>query len=545
MILLIDNYDSFTYNLYQSIGELYEPVKVVRNDEITLEEIKALAPAAIVISPGPGHPSSAGISIDIIKHFAGEIPILGVCLGHQAIGAAFGGKVVHAKEPVHGKTDLISIDGTTPLFYGIPARLAVARYHSLIIDADVLPEELAVIAKSDDGEIMAVEHRRYPICGLQFHPESIMTKHGKKILRNFIVRVAKLTPKGQEEEQAEIPAAERNVLKPFIKKVIDSEDLGQNEAQSAMECIMDGAATDAQIGSFLTALRMKGETIDEITGFARAMRKKAAAVPSENAVDIVGTGGDLANTFNISTTAAFIAAGAGATVAKHGNRSVSSRSGSADVLEALGVKIDIAPAQAAKCLEKLSLVFLFAPCFHKSMRFAASPRKEIGVRSVFNILGPLSNPAGAAYIVLGVYERELLEVMAKVLMNIGITNALVVHGTDGLDEITATAATELCEVRGGKLIKYEITPEQFGIKRAEKQELVGGTPKENAEITRSILGGKKGPQRDAAILNAAAAIYTAQKAATIEEAVFLACESIDSGAALRKLEDLIRETNKY
>ncbi|MDD2483895.1 MAG: bifunctional anthranilate synthase component II/anthranilate phosphoribosyltransferase [Eubacteriales bacterium] len=544
MILLIDNYDSFTYNLYQAIGEMYEPILVVRNDEISISEIESLAPAAIVISPGPGYPSSAGISIDVINEFAGKIPILGICLGHQAIGQAFGGKIVPAKVAIHGKTSTIAIDAASPLFAGMPEAITVARYHSLVVDDKMLPEELEVISKTEDGEIMAIAHKTYPVYGLQFHPESFMTKYGKRILRNFVTGIAELPVKSEGDSEVPIPASERNVLRPMIQKVIDARDLDQKEAETAMECIMDGAATDAQIGSFLTALRMKGETVDEITGFASAMRKKAGVVYAEKAVDIVGTGGDMANTFNISTTAAFVVAGAGVTVAKHGNRNVSSQSGSADVLEALGVKIDLSPSRAQSCLKELSLAFLFAPCFHKSMKFAAAPRKEIGVRSVFNILGPLSNPAFAEYIVLGVYDEKLMEVMAMVLKNLGISCALVVHGEDGLDEITTTGITKICEVRDGKLIKYEITPEEFGIKRVEKKELEGGAAEKNAEIARSVLAGEKGPKRDIVLLNAAAAIYSAQKASSIAEALKLAEKSIDSGAAMCKLQELIACTNQ-
>lgn len=544
MILLIDNYDSFTYNLYQYIGEIYEDIKVVRNDEITIDEIKALAPAAIVISPGPGYPESAGISIDVIKCFYHKIPILGVCLGHQAIGEAFGGRIVRAKELVHGKATVISLNNTAALFKGLPDRLSVARYHSLMINSGSLPDELKVIAQTDADEIMAVAHRQFPVYGVQFHPESIMTKFGKRILYNFVVHIAHLSPKAQEETQS-LSAADCNVLKPFIKKVIDSVDLKENEAENAMECMMDGGATDAQIGSFLTGLRMKGETVDEITGFARAMRKKAAAVRSSGAIDIVGTGGDLSNTFNISTTAAFVAAGAGLTVAKHGNRSVSSRSGSADVLEALGIKIDMTPEQAAKCLDCISLAFMFAPSFHKSMKYAASARREIGVRSVFNILGPLANPASAETMLLGVYDEQLMEVMATVLMKLNIKNAIVAHGSDGLDEITTAGSTKLCEVCDGKLIKYEITPEEFGLTRAEKSELVGGTAKENARITLDVLSGKAGAQRDIVVLNTAAAIYAARKASSITEGIVLAMESIDSGAAMGKLNELIAMTNAF
>jgi anthranilate synthase/phosphoribosyltransferase len=545
MILLIDNYDSFTYNLYQYIGELNEDIKVARNDEISIHEIEALNPSAIVISPGPGYPKSAGISIDVIKCFAGKIPILGVCLGHQAIGEAFGGKVVHAQELMHGKSSDILIDNSNPIFKGLPEKLTVARYHSLIVEPESLPACLTCIGKSEKGEIMAICHKEYAVFGLQFHPESILTRFGKRIIRNFICSIAGLTAKNPETA-VNIPMSERNNLKKYITKVIDSEDLNQEEAAAAMECIMNGEATDAQIGSFLTALRMKGETINEITGFARVMRNKSAAVSHLNPViDIVGTGGDMANTFNISTTAAFVTAGAGVSVAKHGNRSVSSRSGSADVLEALGVQISINSAQASECLDKIGITFMFAQSFHKSMRFSASPRREIGVRSVFNILGPLSNPASAEYMLLGVYDEQLLEIMATVLMNLGVKSAVVVHGEDGLDEITLTGNTKICEIRDGKLIKYEISPDQFGMETVQKSELVGGTAKENAEITLSILNGEKSAQRDIVVLNAAAALYAAGFAQSIEDGVNMAAVSIDSGAALKKLEQLKAITNAF
>jgi len=546
MILLIDNYDSFTYNLYQYIGELYEDILVVRNDEITIAEIEKLKPSAIVISPGPGYPQSAGISLEVIRHFTGKTPILGVCLGHQAIGEAFGSKIVHAKELVHGKSSEILLDTSSLLFKGLPNKLTVARYHSLIVDIDSLAGCLTVTAKTTDGQIMAIEHKEYPVFGVQFHPESILTKLGKKIIRNFICNIAGLPAKTEALEDAQIPASERFTLKKYIKKVIDGEDLSQQEAEAAMECIMDGGATEAQIGSFLTALRMKNETIDEITGFARAMRKKAAVVKHDSPVmDIVGTGGDMANTFNISTTTAIVAAAAGLKVAKHGNRSVSSRSGSADVLEALGVKIDITPAQAAQCIQEIGLSFMFAPAFHKSMKFAASPRREIGVRSVFNILGPLSNPASAEYMLLGVFDEQLLEVMAKVLMNLGIKSAMVVYGSDGLDEITTTTSTKICEISGGKLIKYELSPVEFEIPFSKKSELVGGSAQENAQITLDILNGETGAKRNIVLLNAAASLYIGGIAASISEGMELAKKAIDNGAALHKLEELKKITNSF
>ena len=508
MILIIDNYDSFTYNLYQYIGKFYQDILVKRNDEITLEEIEMLAPQAIVISPGPGYPASAGISVAAIQKFSGSIPILGVCLGHQSIGEAFGGKTVHAKTLMHGKASEITIQNKNPLFSGLPERVTVGRYHSLISDRDTLPACLEILAEDEDGEIMAFAHKEHPTYGVQFHPESILTECGLKILENFCDRIAHLPITGRTESA--VPPAQRNLLKPYIFK----------------------------IGSFVTALRMKGETIPEITGFARVMRQKAQPMPGcSDSIDIVGTGGDMVGTFNISTTSAFVAAGAGARVAKHGNRSVSSRSGAADVLEALGMKIAMTPDQAAQSLNTCGLSFLFAQSFHGSMRFAAAPRKEIGVRSVFNILGPLANPAQADYILLGVYDEDLMEPMARVLMNLGIKGAMLVHGNDGLDEITISNTTRVCEIRDGKLIKYDLDPRDYGMELAELSSVVGGTAQENAQITMDILQGKPGPCRDIVLLNAGCALYTIQKAASIEEGIALAKDSIDSGKALKKLNE--------
>ncbi len=543
MILLIDNYDSFTYNLYQAIGQLYENIKVVRNDEITLDEIEKLNPKAIVISPGPGYPSSAGISVEAIRRFSGVIPILGVCLGHQAIAEAFGGKIVHAKEQMHGKSSVIALNTSNPLFNGLPDKITVARYHSLIVDAISIPTCLAVIGTDEKAQIMALRHKYHKTYGVQFHPESILTPTGSNIIANFLNDIVGISV--ENVSAPVVPAENRNALKKFIFKVIEGKNLTEGEAYTAMDSIMSDRATDSQIASFITALRMKGETIDEITGFAKVMRNKANTVAiGKSAVDIVGTGGDMANTFNISTTSAFVVAGAGLEVAKHGNRSVSSKSGAADVLEALGVKIAMSPEKAAKCLEKCSLAFLFAPCFHGSMKYAAAPRRETGIRTVFNILGPLANPAFADYILLGVYDESLMEIMGKVLINLGIKSAMIVHGSDGLDEITISDTTKICEIKDGKIIKYELSPKDYGMKIANKSEVVGGTAEQNAQITLDILNCKKGPCRDIVLLNAGCAIYTAGKADSIADGIKMAAESIDSGSALKKLNELIEFTNK-
>ena len=543
MILLIDNYDSFTYNLYQQIGSIYPDIKVVRNDMITLDEIEKLAPEALVISPGPGYPNEAGISVDAIKRFAGKIPILGVCLGHQSIAEAFGGKIVRALEPKHGKASMITVNNSTPLFKGMPEKIKAARYHSLIVEKASLPDCLEVIAEDEDGQIMALRHKELAVYGVQFHPESVLTDLGKSMISNFLSEIAGIS--GFEKVAVPLPDSERKALMKYIRIVSEGKDLTPAEAEDAMDIIMSGGATDAQIAGFLAFLRAKGETTDEITGFARIMRKKASIVPtSKSAVDIVGTGGDLAGSFNISTTSSFVIAGTGLNVAKHGNRSVSSKSGAADVLESLGVKIALSPAQASACIQNVGISFLFAQSFHSSMRFVGKARREMGVRTVFNILGPLANPALSDYILLGVYDPALLETMATVLMNLGVKSAMIVYG-DGLDEVSVSGETKICELRGKKIIKYSITPEEFGLKRYPKEDIVGGTPAENAQITLNILSGKEhGAKRDIVLLNSACAIYCTGAASSIEEGLEMARDSIDSGKALAKLEKLKEFSNR-
>jgi anthranilate phosphoribosyltransferase len=305
---------------------------------------------------------------------------------------------------------------------------------------------------------------------------------------------------------------------------------------------MEGGATPAQIAAFLIALRSKGETIEEITGCARVMRDKATRIraPYPNVIDTCGTGGDGSQTFNISTTAAFVVAGTGVPVAKHGNRAMSSRCGSADLLQALGVAIELSPEGAETCLAEVGITFLFAPLFHSAMKHAIGPRREIGVRTIFNILGPLTNPAGAKRQLLGVSQRRFAEPMARVLGNLGSTRAIVVHGADGLDEITITGETHITSLEAGRIASYTIAPEQFGIRRAPLGAIAGGDAPQNADITTAVLEGKPGPHRDVVLLNAAAALVVAGTAADLEAGLQLAAQAIDSGAALEKLRRLQR-----
>lgn len=336
------------------------------------------------------------------------------------------------------------------------------------------------------------------------------------------------------------------MIKETIIKLSKKQDLAYAEAEAVMDEIMSGQATPVQMSAYLTALALKGETIDEITASAAGMRAHCIKLLHNlDVLEIVGTGGDGSNSFNISTTSSLVIAAGGVPVAKHGNRAASSKSGAADVLEALGVKITLTPERSAEILKKINICFLFAQNYHIAMKYVAPIRKELGIRTVFNILGPLSNPAGANMELMGVYDQSLVEPLAQVMANLGVDRGMVVYGQDSLDEISMCAHTSVCEIRDSKFTSYEITPEQFGYERCEKGALTGGTPAENAEITKAILKGEeKGPKRQAVCLNAGAALYIAGKAASIEEGVKLAESLIDSGAALKKLEEFVEETNK-
>ena len=336
------------------------------------------------------------------------------------------------------------------------------------------------------------------------------------------------------------------MIKEAITQLLTKQDLAYAEAEAVMDEIMSGQATPVQMSAYLTALALKGETIDEITASAAGMRAHCIKLLHNlDVLEIVGTGGDGSNSFNISTTSSLVIAAGGVPVAKHGNRAASSKSGAADVLEALGVKITLTPERSAEILKKINICFLFAQNYHIAMKYVAPIRKELGIRTVFNILGPLSNPAGANMELMGVYDQSLVEPLAQVMANLGVNRGMVVYGQDSLDEISMCAPTSVCEIRDGKFTSYEITPEQFGYERCEKGALTGGTPAENAEITKAILKGEeKGPKRQAVCLNAGAALYIAGKATSIEEGVKLAESLIDSGAALKKLEEFVEETNK-
>ena len=460
----------------------------------------------------------------MIERFAERLPVLGVCLGHQVIVEMYGGRVDRATLLMHGKPDQVSHD-SSPLYAGLPSPFEAGRYHSLA--AIEVPDVLVVTARTPDGEVMGVRHRERAVHGVQFHPESVLTPQGRTLIENFL----------QMGAAAMIDVA--------IATLVERRDLLPEEAHAAMMQVMDGEATPAQIAGFLVGLRMKGETVGEITGCARAMRAHVtpARPQHQTLVDTAGTGGDGAHTFNISTSAALVAAAGGAYVAKHGNRAVSSRSGSADVLEALGVRIDLAPADVADCIDEVGFGFMFAQAHHPAMRHAGPVRRELGVRTVFNVLGPLTNPAGAQRQVVGVYAPELVEPIAQVLAALGTEHALVAHGAGGLDELTPTGENLVAEVRDGQVSVTTVDPREFGAGPGSPEDLGGGDASANAAIIRTVFDGETGPRRDAVILNAGAALYVAGLSETLEQGVYAARDAIDDGRATATLERLVAFTS--
>jgi len=336
------------------------------------------------------------------------------------------------------------------------------------------------------------------------------------------------------------------MIREAIDQLVNGRDLAMEQAVQVMEEIMTGEATPAQLGAFLTALRIKGETVEEVAGMAQVMRAKANQVHHPGPlVDVVGTGGDSAGTFNFSTAAAFVVAGAGAKVAKHGNRAISSKAGAADTLEALGVKLELTPEQVSACIDQAGMGFMFAPAFHPAMRFAGPARREIGIRTVFNILGPLTNPASATHELCGVAVEPLASKMAGVLQRLGAVHVLVVRGTDGLDEISICAPTQVWELKDGAVREYSVMPEEFGLTRHPLQSVQGGTADENAGTLRALFSGAQGPIRDMTVLNAGAALVAADLAASIKEGMVTAAHVIDSGEALRRVELLAKVSSSF
>ena len=524
MYLIIDNFDSFTYNIFQYMSELTDsPVKVVRNDSVTIDEIRAMRPEGIIISPGPGRPEDAGISKDAVSVFAGEIPIMGVCLGHQVIGEAFGGKIVPSAKIVHGMVEPISHDGKG-LFRNISPMVKYTRYHSLAVDRKALPEILEISAFSEDGEIMGVRHREFVVEGVQFHPESISSEEGKRLFLNFI-----------NYRREAFPVIEK------LEKIMGRKDLTRKEAALFMEELTDGSLSDIHTAAFLTALNTKGICAEEIAGCASVLQKKRVPVKTSVPVlDTCGTGGDGLNTFNISSFAALVAAAGGAVVAKHGNRAVSSKSGSYDFYKELGIPVDITPSQAEQLLKDTGFSFLFAPVYHKAMRFAAPVRKTLGVKTIMNLLGPLVNPASSEYQIIGVYKEELCDTVAAAAHILGVKKIMVVHGLDGIDELSVSAPSRVVFIdEEGRKSDYIFDPASVGIKRYPLDDLTGGSAAENAKMAVDLLNGKGiEAVREAVLLNGGAGLYVYGKAGSIAKGYERAKQVFEEGKVQRLISKL-------
>ncbi len=525
MYIIIDNFDSFTYNVSQVLSTLTEkPIRVVRNDNITLSEIEALAPDGLIVSPGPGRPEDAGISVEAIRKFAGKIPILGVCLGHQAIGAAFGGIIVPAARVVHGKAEDIRHDGKG-LFRNVASPAVFARYHSLVIERESLPDCLEITATAADGDIMGVRHREFLVEGVQFHPESVASEHGRSVLRNFVSYRRNPFPYGE-----------------VISLVSRGKDLETGQASAFMDELTEGRLSDAQIAGFLMALETKKVTAQEIAGCASVLCGKRIAVAHDRPVlDTCGTGGDGLGTFNISSMAALVTAACGVPTAKHGNRAVSSLSGSADFYAELGMNINISPERAGAILGQAGFVFLFAPVYHGAMKFAASARRALGVKTIMNLLGPLANPCAAEYQMIGVHDSALLLPLAQAAKQLGLKRVMTVRSEDGLDEISPNCKTSIVEIdETNRVSEYSFDPKSLGIPRSRISDLAGGSAAHNAGLAHSLLdfSGSWTPLHHAVALNAGAGLYVYGAAASLEAGYEAALTAFTNGSVSRKLAEV-------
>lgn len=527
MIAFIDNKDSFTFNIVQSLERVSgDKVKVFRSDESSVAEVEDTKPTHIIIGPGPGTPKEAGISIEVIKYFAGRIPILGICLGHQAIGEAFGAEIVGAKYIRHGIVEEIKTDGRG-IFRNIGLKGNFTRYHSLVINEATLSAEFEVSARAKDGDIMGIRHKDFVLEGVQFHPESIASEKGDALFKAFL---------NYSRENIS------HVL--ILNQLIDQKkSLSREQTASFISELTDGTMDEKIASSVLTAMASRGlPTAEEMGGAAQVMLKKKTHFPLENhgLAEIVGTGGDGKGSFNISSMSALVASSCGQTMAKHGNRAVSSKSGAADFFEALGINIMASPDKTAELVKKTGFGFLMAPVYHSAMRFAAPIRKALGIKTIFNVLGPLLNPANAEFEVLGVYSKSLLKDYAHAAKSLGAKRVMVVNSEDGYDEISPCAPTNVYQIdEKGNENSYVIDPANFGINDADEEELYGGNGSDNAKLAMDVLkGGGRKTIRYAVGLNAGAVLYLCGKVHTLKEGYAMALEAIDSGKTLEKLKEI-------
>lgn len=485
-ILLLDNIDSFTYNLADQLRANGHHVVIYRNvvpAQTLIERLATMTNPILMLSPGPGTPSEAGCMPELLTRIRGKIPVIGICLGHQAIVEAYGGYVGQAGEILHGKASRIEHDGQA-MFANLPNPLPVARYHSLV--GSNIPAGLTVNA-SFNGIVMAVRHDADRVCGFQFHPESILTTAGSRLLEQTLSWVQ------QKREQS-------NVIQPILENLYQAQVLSQLESHQLFSAVVRGEIKPEQLAAVLISMKVRGEQPQEIAGAATALLENAAPFPRPDYLfaDIVGTGGDGSNSINISTASAFVAAACGLKVAKHGNRSVSSKSGSSDLLAAFGINLDMSAEKSRHALDNLGVCFLFAPKYHTGFRHAMPVRQQLKTRTLFNVLGPLINPAHPPLALIGVYSPQLVEPIAETLRMLGYQRAAVVH-SGGMDEVSLHAPTIVAELNQGEINCYQLTAADFGLMPYQQQQLTGGTPEENRDILTRLLQGKGEAAHEAAV----------------------------------------------
>ena len=543
MFLFIDNYDSFSWNLVQAFYALGRKPVVHANDDPRILEL-ATSPEleAVCISPGPSHPRNAGLCLEFLKRLPASVPVLGVCLGHQLLGYFAGAEVSRAPYVMHGKSSDIIHDGAG-LFSGLPNPMTVGRYHSLVVQSkeDEPNPRFTVTSRGPEGEVMALRYNDRPWVGIQFHPESILTPNGLQLLGNFPDNVV---PSGQKEKR--------------ISRILDALAAGQDltadmagaglsghmgvhhpyMAAAGFADIMDGRMTPAQAGCFLMGLRMKGETPLEMAhavGIALGRANRVEGLEGD-CIDVVGTGGDGRNSFNCSTATALTLAGMGYRVVKHGNRAVSSSCGSADALEGLGFPLDVAPEDVRRLLDERNFAFLFAPNFHPSFRNVGPIRRELGIRTLFNLLGPLINPARPTHILLGVARPELVELLAETLRQSHIRKAAVVYGAGGYDEVTPLGPTKMMIIHNGRLTPMSLDPLDYGIQPCNPEELAVHSKSEAVDVLKNILAGK-GPRAmmDMVILNVGVAMLLLEEHMDLSVCMAKAREAVCAGIGRRTL----------
>ncbi|MDR2075445.1 MAG: anthranilate phosphoribosyltransferase [Desulfovibrio sp.] len=500
MFLLIDNYDSFTFNLVQAFYGLGLTPLVARNDDpALLGQAQNPALTGVCIAPGPGHPDDAGLCLDFLAALPPSVPVLGVCLGHQILGRFAGAPVVVGPRIVHGKASDILHDGQG-LFQGLPCPLRAGRYHSLLVLADKAVTPLIVTARTAEDEVMALAFPDRPWVGVQFHPESVLTPDGINLLANFAAGCGQAALSGERPGPSpEIPVREGGEsptpypLSTIIDTLARGEDLPPLMARAGFSRLMDGEMTPAQAGAFLLGLRAKGETPEEMSEAVSAILDRAVPVnipPGIRVLDVVGTGGDGRFSFNCSTGTALTLAALGHRIVKHGNRSVSSQCGSADVLEGLGFDLDLSPEEVPARIEEDGFVFLFAPRFHPAFQHIMPIRRELGVRTLFNLMGPLVNPARPGLCFLGVARADLLPLVAGALARMGARSGAVIHGAGGYDELTTLGPAQVAFVRGGQVTLAALDPAEYGFSPCDPEDLMVRGPEQGTAVLRELLDGR-------------------------------------------------------